>query len=86
MYFDFDYYKDKKVAIHCKNKTQAKKWCNLMHKNGFKWRTGMSYKSTTYYDTVKDQTCYDLVGMHSDISYYESENYDIADGKIGLRC
>lgn len=78
MYFDFDYYKGKSVAIHCKNKTQAKKWCKLMHKNGLKW--GSEYKSYflyNCYDSYKVDTCYSLYGSFCCVDWYKKHGYTI---------
>lgn len=77
MYFDFDYYKDKKVAIHCSSKTQAKKFCKLMHKNGMKWMSGKSYNKITKYNDYRENTCYFLHGTYKDINWVMSQGYTI---------
>ena len=79
MYFDFEYYKGKSVAIHCKSKTQAKKWCKLMHKNGFKWRAEgcESYFLRNSYSWFETDTCYSLHGGFCDIDWYEQHGYTI---------
>lgn len=81
MYFDFEYYKGKSVAIHCKSKTQAKKWCKLMHKNGLRWWDGTCYMGYDYnhriYESHRDQTCYDLEGTYSSIDSYKRYGFTI---------
>lgn len=91
MYFDFDYYKDKKVVVRCKSKTQAKKWCKLMHKNGLEWSNGKSCYNHIAYQYYKNQTCYTLDGyfyalkdcLWSDYTVIEFE--DIVTGKYDRR-
>lgn len=91
MYFDFDYYKDKNVAIHCKSKTQAKKLCKLMHKNGLKWKSGDSYYNRIGYKLFEDQICYTLKGLCAPFEFYKRNNYiiiefeDIVSGKYDRR-
>ena len=92
MYFDFDYYKDKPVAIHCKSKTQAKKWCKLMHKNGLKWGSeSPNYYLRSDYGWYKENTCYSLYGSFSEIDWYKRHGYtiiefeDIVTGKYDRR-
>lgn len=91
MYFDFDYYKDKKVAIHCSSKTQAKKFCKLMHKNGMTWCDGENYNQKNRYQWGNSNTCYLLNGTHCDIGYAKSRGYtiiefeDIITGKYDKR-
>ena len=77
MYFDFEYYKDKKVVIHCKSKTQAKKWCRLMHKNGFKWSTQSLYYLKVFYHDYKENTCYTLNGSFGPIWHFKNNGYTI---------
>jgi hypothetical protein len=79
MYFDFEYYKGKSVAIHCKSKTQAKKWCKLMHKNGLKWSAERceSYFLRNSYHLHKTDTCYSLHGSFASVDWYERHNYTI---------
>jgi hypothetical protein len=57
MYFDFNYYKYKKIAINCKSKNQAKKFCKLAHKNGFDWCNGDSCYTEIPYE-YSENTCY----------------------------
>lgn len=91
MYFDFDYYKDKKVAIHCSSKTQAKKFCKLMHKNGMKWWSGENYNQKNRYQWKNSKICYLLNGMYCDVAYAKSMGYiiiefeDIITGKYDRR-
>jgi len=41
--FDFDYYKDQKVVVHCDTEEKANIFCRLMHQNGMRWGSGSSY-------------------------------------------
>lgn len=79
MYFDFEYYKGKSVAIHCKSKTQAKKWCKLMYKNGLKWSAERceSYFLRNSYHWYKTDTCYSLHGSFCDVDWYKKHGYTI---------
>jgi hypothetical protein len=93
MYFDFEYYKGKSVVIHCKSKTQAKKWCKLMHKNGLKWSAEKceSYFLRNSYNWYTTDTCYSLHGSFGSVDWYERRGYtiiefeDIITGKYDRR-
>lgn len=67
-----------KVAIHCETKEEAEQLLSWAHDQGLKWSTGQSYLGDTAYSRHKNNTCYSILnGGYSNISFYESEGYDI---------
>lgn len=56
--FDFDYYKNQKVVVHCDTEEKAEIFCRLMHQNGMKWCGDSSYLEMTNYFGYKSETCY----------------------------
>ena len=67
-----------KQAVHCTTEEEAKRICKIAHEQGLKWRDGFSYLQENYWETHKEQTCYDFnMGAFADIIYHKERNYEI---------
>lgn len=63
---------NEKLAIHCKTKEQAKKFCKASRKLGYKWCDKRSYVMHNNWKTYKEETCYCNNFKYSDLSYLKS--------------
>ena len=70
----FEKYIDKRVL--CKSEELAKDFLQLAHDNGWKWVTEESLLGSTYWETYKNFTYYD-VWKNKKITYGSTERYRI---------
>lgn len=75
--FDWESFKEEKIAVHCKTKKEAEDFCKQMHKQGMVWGTGNSYLSCTHYEGYKNKTCYSGGGGYQSYDYFEKYRYNI---------
>lgn len=77
--FNWDEFKNEenKIAVHCKTEEEAKDFCERMHEQGMKWRSGESYLKNTNYNTHHEGTCYYGSGEYSSRDFAEKYNYKI---------
>lgn len=75
--FDWESFKEEKIAVHCKTKKEAEDFCKQMHKQGMVWGTGNSYLSCTHYEEYKNKTCYSGGGGYQSYDYFEKYRYNI---------
>lgn len=79
--FDWDYFINCEdiIAVHCDTEEKAKRFCNLMHEHGLKWRDGTSCIKENFWNVHKDKTCYDNTGRFGNIDNYTKYNDIILD-------
>lgn len=76
--FDWDKFKNEKIAVHCKTEEEAKDLCQKMHEHGMKWFDGSYYYlSTTCYEEYRTETCYTGRGTFGDCNFYIKRGYTI---------
>lgn len=76
--FNFKEWKDKKVVMHCKTEEEANEFCEVMHKAGKTWSSGVRYLERTNWKNYEDQTCYFFNnGTHDSIDYSREVGYKI---------
>lgn len=78
--FDFKRWENKRVAVHCATKEEAIDFCKKMYLLRRRWKSGESYRKT-YWDELKENTCYDIEGEFSSITYYKNRDYIILEWK-----
>lgn len=74
--FNWDEFKNNKIAVHCKTEEEAKDFCERMHEQGMKWCSGESYLKETNYEFCEEEICY-IKGEFSPYQYYKSNGYEI---------
>lgn len=58
MKFDFEKYKDQKVAMHCKTEEESKDFCRVMDEAGLTWVNGPRYTENNFYNVYMESMCY----------------------------
>jgi len=59
------------MRVHCETKKQAKKLLKWAHKRGFRWADLTSYKVSTNWDDLKENTYYRVrLGKYGSILNY----------------
>ncbi len=77
-FFDFDYWQDMQVCMHCKTEEEAIEFCKVMHKAGKKWSSKDSYKNLTGWGIHKEKTCYNFNrGLYDEKAAYFSGGHTI---------
>ncbi len=74
MKFNIDNYKGAFV-MHCKTEEEAKSFCNYLHNQGRRWRSGDSYISEHNFSKYNAYSF--NRGEYADISWFEHNNYTI---------
>lgn len=77
MKFNWDSFKNAKIAVNCKTREEAEEFCREMNEHGLAWCVGNSYLEDTYWEEYYDKTCYSGNGQFCDIDCYEEANYKI---------
>lgn len=75
--FDWDKFKNEKIAVHCKTEEEAKDFCRKMHEQGMRWGDGDSYFNEFYWNSYRGEICYTGHGSYSFYSFYKKNNYTI---------
>lgn len=75
--FNWEEFKEEKIAVHCKTEEEAADFCRQMHEHGMKWRDKVSYLECTRYERYLDKTCYTGKGGFAYCDHYEREGYKI---------
>jgi len=80
--FNWDEFRNEKVAVNCDTEEKAKEFVKECHKRGMKWEK--CTENQTMFDWYKNDTCYNFETdenenrlMCCDKSYYERKNYKI---------
>ena len=76
--FNFNDWKDRNIAMHCKTSKEAYEFCEAMNDNGLTWVDGESYLEYDCWDDYKEETCYVFNnGVHCDIASAVKHDYEI---------
>ena len=67
----------KGLAIHCDTKEKAIKLLKEFGKQGYKWKSGLSYLQRNYWNVCEDKTCYSNVWTYGTADYYQEEGFEI---------
>lgn len=65
------------LAIHCNTEEKAKQLLKAFDKMGKKWNAGGSYLKNIWWDSYKQNTCYDNNNRYSYVDWYKANNYKI---------
>lgn len=75
--FDWDAFKQGKIAVHCDTEEKAKAFLKECHDRGLTWRDGESLLSKSIWDVYREETCYTSEVTFSPKSHFEEEGYTI---------
>lgn len=67
----------KNLAIHCDTKEKAKQLLKAFDKMGKKWSAGASYLEYIYWNSYKQNTCYNNNNGYCSIDWCKEEDYKI---------
>ena len=70
--FNLEDFKNKKIAINCRTKKEAKRFLTYLHNQGLSWGETSLLKKHNW-DKYKENTCYDylLEVFYSNIKFYQ---------------
>lgn len=60
-------------VVNCQTEEEAKEFLSFMHKNGYKWCSGDTTISKTYWEVNRNNTVYYFDVVHENISYGDKE-------------
>lgn len=69
--FDWDKFRNEKIAVHCKTEEEAKDFCREMHEQGTRYFYEDDYLKYMNYDKYKEKTCYYANGKYSSLEFAE---------------
>lgn len=75
--FDWDAFKQGKIAVHCDTEEKAKAFLKECHDRGLTWCAGESLLSKSNWDVYRGETCYTSEVTFSPKSHFEEEGYTI---------
>ena len=75
--FDWDAFKQGKIAVHCDTEEKAKAFLKECHDRGLTWCDGESLLSKSIWDVYHGETCYTSGVTFSPKSHFEEEGYTI---------
>lgn len=75
--FDWDAFKQGKIAVHCDTEEKAKAFLKECHDRGMEWYSGESLLSHSNWEVYHEETCYTSEVTFSPKSHFEEEGYTI---------
>lgn len=66
-----------KIVIHCKTEEKASELLKAFDKMGKSWGDGTSYLETNFWNTYRENTCYDNMNKFAFIKWYKSHYYKV---------
>jgi hypothetical protein len=71
-------FEEENTVFHCETKEIANYLTNKAHDLGYKWCNDYLYTEKCYWDSYKEETCYEIKhGEYTKIDYYIGSRYTI---------